>query len=676
MKLSSLLPGAGYTLVRAGGKAPIDDGWQNRPHTLQDAGKWAKSGGSNGLLTGYAAEGPRYYLWDFDSRAERGYESSHLSGAIYFHRPNAPDRVKIVFRCEADLPGRKSHKHGIELLGIGNHGVIHGRHESGAPILWGGDHVPVLHPDTVEALWDEWTEGDVSQKREYTEQGPPSDAAVAHSREIVKEFLAHAGIAFTRERDYDDIGRKYVLSQCPFNPADNPHANDSAAAILIFADGHIGATCHHARCQAIIEQQFSGWQYLLSKYSFTPTPRPAPLPEGATVSVTGTITLKATPTPAPTPQPELPACTLALCERLAAVINTPAGKALLTEKIQRRQKEMYVRVVRQALIEVTASIGGWAGNIDARELGRLLDKSHTSANRNMHALDEAGLVRYRHATGQAESADAPPMHLDLRPLVLLLLPLCGEDVTGVGDDCALSVTDLDPNSKICNVYEHHTCNIFTTFSGGGEYADVSMRVHHSYRGVEGRTLRSLSDAALNGLALPARGELEVTRQKLVDKLGMSKSSAAGATKVYEEVGLVTVEREGRRKVYVFAPDWQQRLKELAPHMVSFNAHYRLRINNINARLAFLARRIARLPLGAGRGELEQRCRKLKGVRSSLILQMQARTAIARETMHPNGMKRATPPKLKRRPVCGAEGRALRGVVLDAGRAERLWGVAA
>ena len=70
-----------------------------------------------------------------------------------------------------------------------------------------------------------------------------------------------------------------MLGSCPFNPTDDPHAEDRSSAIVIGADGHIGATCHHARCQERIKASGkSGWR-LLKELAGYEEPRPAFDPE-------------------------------------------------------------------------------------------------------------------------------------------------------------------------------------------------------------------------------------------------------------------------------------------------------------------------------------------------------------------------------------------------------------
>lgn len=147
-------------LARNSKGAGLPRGW-NKPENLKSA-KQALAHLDAGGNVGLAAGTGNLYILDFDRDAGRGYECEHLDGALHFRRPNAPWKAKFVFSCPDPIPTRTKRGHGIDLLGVnsnGTHwqGVIAGVHASGAPILWGGHHIPELPRDTVAALWEEWT---------------------------------------------------------------------------------------------------------------------------------------------------------------------------------------------------------------------------------------------------------------------------------------------------------------------------------------------------------------------------------------------------------------------------------------------------------------------------------------------------------------------------------------
>ena len=93
--------------------------------------------------------------------------------------------------------------------------------------------------------------------------GPPDDAAVAESMKLVDAVLAHGDMTHGGWQVWDGGGRRAILDACPFMPENDPHGRDGAAGVFVYADGRIGATCHHNRCKHEIEVHGgSGWQWL------------------------------------------------------------------------------------------------------------------------------------------------------------------------------------------------------------------------------------------------------------------------------------------------------------------------------------------------------------------------------------------------------------------------------
>lgn len=285
-RLSELLPGAGYVRVRAPGeryfskkangyieakgKEPIDAAWQTMPITLEAAMRHSRAGGNVGLLCGHGG----YIVIDLDKdaaqRTERIYGLlPHLAGGIRIYRDNSTERCKLIVRIDGDLPdARKNENFGIEILSTGNQAVIVGTHHTGAVLRFDGTHVPVLTAADVALIWKEFT-GETLEHRAKREAGEPDDDAVRANVQLVGRVLGLLDIA-GEWREYDSTGRKIILDRCPFNPADNPHENDSAAAVMVAADGTISATCHHARCQQRIHEHRSGWGLLKQIAGYTP----------------------------------------------------------------------------------------------------------------------------------------------------------------------------------------------------------------------------------------------------------------------------------------------------------------------------------------------------------------------------------------------------------------------
>ena len=283
-KLSEILAGAGFVLVRrpgeqyrnqhgetvtAKGKEPIGYGWQKDPKTLAEAGKHVKRGGNAGLAAGAG----NLILLDFDKdRAGALALWPELADTLEIYRENAPDRAKFIVRIDGPLPpSAKNHDAGIEVLAKGTQGVIVGTHESGAVIEWRGERIITATADQVAALWRQRTGEELGAGHRYEDAGPADAEAVQRSQALVEKVLELAGVPVPAWKAYDGDGRKIVLDKCPFNPTDDPHAEDRSAAVVIGGDGRIGSTCHHARCQARIKNhEGGGWALLKSIAGFQP----------------------------------------------------------------------------------------------------------------------------------------------------------------------------------------------------------------------------------------------------------------------------------------------------------------------------------------------------------------------------------------------------------------------
>ena len=251
-----------FCLIPAKSKAPTMFGWQNKPQPLDVALRHAKAGGNVGLLTGRAG----LAILDFDHGWADAVELlPDLAHTIQTFRADAPERRKFIVRIEGEMPpSRKTEA--MEILARGRQGVIVGVHPAGARIEWTGDSIATIPAQEVIALWQTIT-GKPITGSDRPEAGPPDADAVKRSMELAERVLHQAGVAHRPWRQHETDGRKAILVTCPFNPPDNPHENDTAAAILIGADGSIGATCHHARCQERIAAHGKGGWSLLKDIS-------------------------------------------------------------------------------------------------------------------------------------------------------------------------------------------------------------------------------------------------------------------------------------------------------------------------------------------------------------------------------------------------------------------------
>ena len=283
VKLSEILAryNAGYVRVRppgaplrngktATGKEPKDAGWQKNPVGLAEALAWAKKGGNVGLVGGVGG----LILLDADANADRIEEiEPRLRQTVRILRRNAPERRKWIVHIDGDLPASQKAHGVLEVLSAGTQGVIFGRHHSGAAIEHEGDQIVTLTGDDIRRLWREAVGEDMAQPAPIEAVEPDAEAvkrAMAH----VDAVLQHGGLLRTEWRPYEG-GVKAILKRCPFNPPDDPHEDDEAAAVLVYADGRIGATCHHARCQERIHAAgVSGWQLLKRLVGYRPDTNP------------------------------------------------------------------------------------------------------------------------------------------------------------------------------------------------------------------------------------------------------------------------------------------------------------------------------------------------------------------------------------------------------------------
>ena len=288
--LSKLLGGygAGYVLLRrmgetyrnkrgdtvvATGKEPKSNDWQRNPATLAEAARHAKGGGNVGLACGYAG----LFEIDIDKDRAGAFELwPALANTVEVYRTTAPDRAKFILLIDGDLPlSAKNHASGTEILAAGSQGVIYGTHHTGAPILHRGDSILTVTAAQVADFWQKRTQTALESATPIVTSTPDA-SAVKRSMALVDRVLGMTGNTDLHWQPFDGSGRKAVLDVCPFNPSDNPHAQDGGAAVLVGADGRIGATCHHARCQERIKAHGRGWSLLKEIAGYTSTPDAAP----------------------------------------------------------------------------------------------------------------------------------------------------------------------------------------------------------------------------------------------------------------------------------------------------------------------------------------------------------------------------------------------------------------
>lgn len=271
--------GVTFTLLRWKEKRPLYENWPNLRYGADVASKHVAKGGNLGAHLGRQPDGS--FLDGFDADYGPGM-SKLLTIAPELRQSLAVWRnggsSKIIFRTDAPLgrqqtPDIDGEHTKLELI-VSGQAAIFGAHPAGDAYHCNWKPPISLTPERVKEIWLQWTgqPWDTSAAGHRHEDAGPADAeAVQRSQALVEKVLELAGVQRPVWKPYDGAGRKVVLEKCPFNPTDDPHAEDRSAAVVIGADGRIGATCHHARCQARIQaHEGGGWALLKSLAGFRP----------------------------------------------------------------------------------------------------------------------------------------------------------------------------------------------------------------------------------------------------------------------------------------------------------------------------------------------------------------------------------------------------------------------
>lgn len=162
---------------------------------------------------------------------------------------------------------------GIDIRGDGGYIVAApSLHKSGRNYAWEygyGPHEmePRPVPQGLRNVLDKAT-----RRRIGEALGEPDAKAVKESAALVEQLLKQANIAHHGAQEYGKGGRRWIIANCPFMPADSPHVDDNGTFVIVLEDGHIAAGCHHNRCQhTIADSGKQGWE-MIKDLAVTVTP--------------------------------------------------------------------------------------------------------------------------------------------------------------------------------------------------------------------------------------------------------------------------------------------------------------------------------------------------------------------------------------------------------------------
>jgi P4 family phage/plasmid primase-like protien len=152
--------GAAFALPFGRTKNKFENGWPNNPHTAEEAITHAKRAGNVGILTGKHSNN----IIALDRDVEFGATVDMLGDAgrtIKIIRDNAPERGKLLYRVNGDLPPTTSwkphgHKHPLaELLSTGRHALTEpSMFETGHYLLQDIDlGILEVTPAQLDSIW-------------------------------------------------------------------------------------------------------------------------------------------------------------------------------------------------------------------------------------------------------------------------------------------------------------------------------------------------------------------------------------------------------------------------------------------------------------------------------------------------------------------------------------------
>lgn len=472
---------------------------------------------------------------------------------------------------------------GIDIRGAGGYHVAPpSLHKSGRRYVFAPGHSPRdMELATVPAALQ--TLLDAAPQNNRAALGPADSAAVERSAGTVRALVDHAQLAAVEQewRTAGELGRRWVLADCPFSDA-----HRDGAFIVVTPDGTIGAGCHHASCQARIQDEGgSGWKLLRRLAGFTPAQD------------------------APIADPQL----LAKFAAARAWVSGPECPVYLRAVGIRRVAE-YLPTL-DALLE-------WAGEratlhpvVTMRGLAERTAAAPMTVSRHLARLVEARLV----ATTPGETGTL----IDLEPLIQLVLSVTPLPVIGEG------VTLRTTSAAADFLTEHRADDAFTSYP----YPYAQRR-----RGIPIVLLPALG--AGGRMLWPALAAGGGTVSELATMTGLTDGAVRTTLRKFAAAGLLFAYQVGRATCYELHPNADEMLDDLRQHMTSWGIG-QLRTARANAEQATYAHRQLARPLGdRERARLEQRRDKCDALAAA------AHAMLEQSGINPRARVTSRPPRVR------------------------------
>lgn len=326
------------------GKAPFEDGWQEKPYTVDQVSKHLQSGGNVGMIAGRHSNGlcfidaDRWYAEFVETFPELA-TGPHVEGG-------AGDRSKVIVHIIGDSTPRKLYIEGekhpfCEFLATGNQGVIAGTHpKTKKPyrLIVGSGIIPTYKQADIDRLLDAWNKkkggrvvGNKATPKpdpELTRQPEQYTGEGDHLREQVEAYWStyrvfdHFGFASDPESEKGELrlkGNGGLLVKMDGGQVSN------AWSIPAMGKGFGGGP-------------FQAWQYCKNGNTDTPTGRGfyELLCEMATAA---NIPIPEHKNGNSSPVPETPPLDLDQVERMATAEDTPSGDIVSIPGLPAMQKK-------------------------------------------------------------------------------------------------------------------------------------------------------------------------------------------------------------------------------------------------------------------------------------------------------------------------------------------------